>query len=143
MTQQTLGILKDDNGRRIVTSAFCCNGHSLISETNPYIDDLPTIHLKVRSSGIGETDLYLSPIQGDPRVIGGEGIRAGELLDILCPVCGVSFQLVAPCYCRHGTFVAIYLKPDCQYREAIVICNSWGCKHSFIKLESKIILSSL
>ncbi|NOZ13536.1 MAG: hypothetical protein GXO69_07800 [Acidobacteria bacterium] len=142
MTQQAFGILKDDNGRRIVVSAFCCNGHPLVSEENPCIDDLATIHLRVRST-TGETDLYLSPIQGDPRVMGGDQIPEGELLDVFCPVCGASFEAVAPCYCRHGMFIAIYLKPDCQYREAVVICNSWGCKHSFIKLESRIILSSL
>lgn len=136
------GILKDDNGRRIVTAAFCCNGHNLIADENPEIDGLSTIHLRVQSAASGETDIYLSPIQGDSRVSGGEDIAKDELLDISCPICGASFDVVAPCYCRHGMFIAIYLNPDCQYKEAIVICNSWGCKHSFMKLESRIILSS-
>ncbi len=143
MIRQVQGILKDDGGRRIITAAFCCNGHNLISDENPQIDSLPTIHLRVRSVSAGDVDIYLSPIQGDGRVKGGEGISRGELLGITCPVCGTSFEAVAPCYCRHGMFVAIYLKPDCRYRDAVVICNSWGCKHSFIKLESRIILSSL
>ncbi len=142
MTNQVQGILKDDSGRRIVTAAFCCNGHNLIDDKNPRIDGLSTIHLRVHSGTNGDTDIYLSPIQGDSRVIGGKEIPRDELLDISCPVCGTPFEVVAPCYCQNGMFVAIYLKPDCQYREAIVICNSWGCKHSFVKLESRIILSS-
>ncbi len=142
MSNQVQGILKDDSGRRIVTAAYCCNGHDLIVDENPLIDGLTTIHLRAQSATKGVVDLYLSPIQGDGRVKGGEGIPMDELLDIRCPVCGASFEVVAPCYCRHGMFVAIYLKPNCQYREAIVVCNSWGCKHSFVKLESRIILST-
>ena len=141
MVKEVRGILKDDSGRRIVTAAFCCNGHNLIGDENPRIDGLSTIHLRAHSGTAGEVDLYLSPIQGDGRVTGGDEIPQDELLDIVCPVCGTSFEVVAPCYCRHGMFVAIYLNPDCEYREAIVVCNSWGCKHSFIKLESRIILA--
>ncbi|NOY22627.1 MAG: hypothetical protein GXO70_03820 [Acidobacteria bacterium] len=142
MVKQVQGILKDDGGRRIITAAFCCNGHNLISDDNPKIDGLSTIHLRVHSASAGDVDIYLSPIQGDGRVKGGEDIPRDELLGITCPVCGTSFEVVAPCYCRHGMFVAIYLKQDCRYRDAVVVCDSWGCKHSFIKLESRIILSS-
>ncbi len=142
MVKEIRGILKDDSGRRIVTAAFCCNGHNLVDSANPKIDGVSTIHLLAHSLSAGDVDIYLSPIQGDSRVVGGEGILKDELLDLKCPVCGVSFEVVAPCYCRHGMFVAIYLKQDCRYQEAIVVCNSWGCKHSFVKLESRIILSS-
>ena len=135
-----LGIMKDEAGRRLVTSVFCCNGHALVDGENPRIDGLATIRLRVASQNT-ETDLYLSPIQGDGRIIGGEAFSDGELLQIQCPHCSALFDVVAPCYCHHGAFVALYLKPDCRYKDAVVICNSWGCKHSFIKLESSILLS--
>jgi len=134
------GIHKDDSGRRLVTSVFCCNGHPLIVPDNPSIDGLNTIHLRCNADG-SDSDIYLSAIQGDGRVIGGEGIEPGSLLRLTCPVCNAAFEVVAPCFCRSGVFVALYLNPDCRYREAVVVCNSWGCKHSFIKLESSILLS--
>lgn len=134
-------ILKDDAGRRIVTAVFCCNGHNLIHADSPVIDGLNTIHLRGLSDS-GTEDIYLSPIQGDGRITGGSCFTTGELLRIQCPFCRAEFDVVAPCFCRNGAFLALYLNPDCRYKDAVVICNSWGCKHSFIKLESSILLSS-
>ena len=124
-----------------MTAVFCCNGHNLIKDDNPAIDELNTIHVRAMSDS-GTDDLFLSPIQGDGRILGGSRFSEGDLLQVRCPTCGAAFDAVAPCFCRKGAFLALYLNPDCRYRDAVVICNSWGCKHSFIKLESSILLSS-
>ena len=134
------GIVKDDSGRRLVTGVYCCNGHPLVTSDNPSIDGLQTIRLRAMTES-GHSDIYLSPIQGDGRTVGGEHFSKGELLNLSCPRCGAAFEVLAPCYCRKGVFVALYLNPDCRHRESVVVCNSWGCKHSFIKLESSILLS--
>jgi len=130
-------ILAED-GKLVVTHAYCHNGHSLI-ETKVKISGFPSIKLRV-SDGKIEEIIYISAVQGDNVKKYEHGYPKNTLLVVSCPVCKEELDNISPCDCIKGSkFVAIYLNKKRSFSGCVGVCNSWDCYRSFMNTAWRII----
>jgi hypothetical protein len=125
------------DGRIYVTSAFCQNGHRLITNDTRF-DGLKGIKLLVHGKdkrGI----VIVSPIINDQRKDGpsfGEGTR----VRICCPTCHEELDQLVPCTCSQGAYRrAIYLTANPRDLGAIGICDTYGCPQSFVNADGELL----
>ncbi|MFH1223032.1 MAG: hypothetical protein V1647_01660 [Pseudomonadota bacterium] len=135
--EQNTGTLTDD-GKLIISEAYCHNGHRLIDE-EVKISKYPSIKLLV-SDGKNEEIINISAIEGDQQKKFKKGFANGTLLIISCPVCKEELDNIAPCDCIKGSkFVAIYLNKKRSFSTCLGVCNSWSCYRSFMGSAWRII----
>ncbi len=134
---QDQNVLTED-GRVVVTQAYCHNGHDLINN-DVKVSGYPSINLLL-SDGKSEQLVYISAIQGDNSKKFDTTYPEHTLLTVMCPVCKEELDNIAPCDCVKGSkFVAIYLNKKRNFSSCVGICNSWNCSRSFMGSAWRII----
>jgi hypothetical protein len=131
---KTKVIVKDKS--ILVTQAYCKNGHNLVRGEKVW-DGNKGITL-VGKIGNKRMNINLSPYQGDDRKILDGAIERGEILKLLCPECGVAFELFSPCKCG-ADIVYMYLTEELDARDSICICSRYGCRYSCLTSRGKIV----
>lgn len=120
----------------VIKSCYCQNGHSLISKRARF-NEYDGILLGVRS----KDQMYhiaVSPVFGEKiRVSLDIDLVDGELLDLVCPECGVNLPVYAVCECG-GVLKVMFLSQDADFLNCVGVCNRVGCRHSEIKNEGQL-----
>ena len=131
-------LLTTEDGKLIVTHAYCHNGHDLI-DNETKISGYPSIQL-LASDGKREELLHISAVQGENVKKFEKGFPKNTLLIISCPTCKEELDNISPCDCIKGSkFVAIYLNKKRSFSGCVGICNSWECYRSFMNTAWRII----
>jgi len=131
-------ILTED-GKVVVTQAFCHNAHDLINK-DVKVSGYPSINLLVSDDGKTEQMVYISAIQGDQVKKFDKPYKDNTLLTISCPICKEELDNIAPCDCIKGSkFVAIYMNKKRSFSGCVGVCNSWSCYRSFMGSAWRII----
>ena len=120
----------------VVTQAFGPDGSSLILPGPVMFDGHPAVTLLVCSEGREEL-VHLSPIHGDRRKLGMEGLSAGSRGTLLTPVTRQPLDLVSDD--PSGGFAAIYLTKRLAAGEAVLISPVWGRFASRILHDAELI----
>ena len=120
----------------VVTQAFGPDGSSLILPGPVMFDGHPAVTLLVRSEGREEL-VHLSPIHGDRRKIGMEGLAAGSRCELLTPFTRKPLDLVSDD--ASDGFAAIYLTKRLAAGEAVLISPIWGRFASRILHDAELI----
>ena len=137
MFEENENLLTED-GKLVVTTAYCHNGHSLI-DPKVEISGHPSIKLLV-SDGKREEIIHISAVQGDNVKKFDKDFPENSLLVISCPTCKEELDNIAPCDCIKGSkFVAIYFNKKRSFSGCVGICNSWNCYRSFMSTAWRII----
>lgn len=136
--EENTSTIMTEDGRLVVTRAYCHNGHELISN-EVKISGYPAIKLLI-SDGKEKEYVYISSVDADRSKKGGAGFKDNQLLTVACPVCEEELDNIAPCDCTKGSkFMAIYLNKKRSFTSCVGICNSWGCYRSFMNTAWRII----
>jgi len=120
----------------VVTQAFGPDGSSLILPGPVMFDGHPAVTLLVRSEGREEL-VHLSPIHGDRRKLGMEGLAVGSRCELLTPFTRKPLDLVSDD--ASGGFAAIYLTKRLAAGEAVLISPVWGRFASRILHDAELI----
>ena len=131
-------IVLNEDGKFVVTEAYCHNGHELMDPTVK-ISGYPSIKLLAISDDKKEY-INISAVENDHGKKGGKGFKEKELLTLACPVCEEELDNIAPCDCVRGSkFVAVYLNKKRSFSSCVGVCSSWGCYRSFMNSAWRII----
>jgi hypothetical protein len=122
--------LKDDV-LIIVNQAFGPGGDSLIGVSDVTFDGFPALSLLVRAAGREEL-VHLSPIHGDRRKVGMEGLPVGTKCELLCPVSKKPLPKVGHIGEGPAEYCAIYLTPRLEAGSTIYVSDVWDHHHSRI-----------
>lgn len=122
---------KEECKPEVITECYCPNRHNLVNAQSVF-REYNGIVLKVKCAG--KTGLlFLSPICGDKsRFSFDVELIEGELLEMSCLECGVSFPVYGPCDCG-GEYITLFLSKDLDYTNCIGICTRVGCNNSWMK----------
>jgi len=123
----------------VINQAFGPTGASLMTREVKF-DDYPAIMLRIRSDGRDEC-VYLSPIHGDARKIGLEGLEPGTKCELLCPVTGEPLDKVGRILEGGGEaeYCALYLTPKLERGSMVYVSDVWGHLHSRIVDDNELI----
>ncbi len=114
----------------VIENCFCPNGHSLISHKVDF-NGFKGIALKIQKE---EEDglVAFSPIWGDKsRFVLDIEIKHGEIMDFMCPECGVTLPIKNTCPCG-ATYVILYANEHANISDSVNFCNRAGCYEAFI-----------
>ena len=121
----------------VIKQCFCPNGHNLVSEQAVF-DTFNGIMVKVKKGG-AEGLVALNPVYGlKHRVTIGIKLDKDELLEVLCPECGVAMPVYSACSCG-GSLVALFLEPDADFTNSVLICNRVDCHNAQIRLHNEMV----
>ena len=121
----------------VIKQCFCLNGHNLVSEQAVF-DTFNGIMVKVKKGG-AEGLVALNPVYGlKHRVSIGIKLVKDELLEVLCPECGVAIPVYSACSCG-GSLVALFLEPDADFTNSVLICNRVDCHNAQIRLHNEMV----
>jgi hypothetical protein len=120
----------------VVTKAYGPAGDSLVGLSDVTFDGHPAVTLKVRA-GEREGLVHLSPIHGDRRKLGMEGLAVGSRCELLTPFTRKPLDLVSDD--ASGGFAAIYLTKRLAAGEAVLISPVWGRFASRILHDAELI----
>lgn len=121
-----------------VTRAFGPDGSSLILPDPILFDGCAAVTLLVRADGREEL-VHLSPLLGDRRKLGMEGLPLGTVCELLTPETRVPLDLVETGESSAGRFAAIYLSPRLAEGEAVLISPVWGRVSSRILHDAELL----
>ncbi len=137
-TQSNVAVKEqDEDVSIIVTQLFGPNGDNLVGISDVTFDGYPAFSLLVKS-GDKEGLVHLSPIHGDDRKVGLEGIAAGSRCELFCPVSKKPLDRLGVMD-DGNVYFAIYLTKDLSKGELVAISNIWGDYHSRIIDGSELI----
>jgi hypothetical protein len=120
----------------VIKQCYCPNGHKLVNDQAVF-DGFNGIMLKVRKEG-KEGLVALNPVYGlKHRVAIGITLVNDELLDIVCPECGITLPAYASCSCG-GNLIALFLEEKPDFINAVLICNRVDCPNAQIRLHDEI-----
>lgn len=120
----------------VVTQAFGPDGSSLILPDPVLFDGHPAVTLLVYAEGREEL-VHLSPIHGDRRKVGMEGLVFGSPCRLFTPVTRQPLDMVSDDL--SGGFAAIYLTKRLAAGEAVLISPIWGRFASRILHDAELI----
>jgi hypothetical protein len=117
----------------VVNAVYCPNGHNLISVDHE-VSGFPGIEVRFSGRRSGQGLLSLSALFGDTSYCVLEGsVDPDEPLDLSCPHCGVSLDVLASCPCSDDAVtVMAYLYPRKDPHQAIAFCNVLSCPNSAV-----------
>ncbi len=115
----------------VVTQAYGPAGDNLVGLSDVEFDGHPAVAVKVDAAGQSGI-VYLSPIHGDARKSGLQGIPAGTVCALSCPVSGRPLDRVGSVEGGQGEYFAIYLTEKLSEGEMVAISNVWDDFHSRI-----------
>ena len=122
----------------VVNQAYGPGGESLM---NPEVtfDGYPAVSLLVRTPDT-EGFVHLSPIHGDRRKQGIEGIAPGTKCQLLCPESKTPLDMIGKVIeGGDADYHAIYLTPKLERGSMIYISDVWGHHHSRIVDNNELI----
>jgi hypothetical protein len=123
-------VRRHHDGRLYLPSAYCQNGHKLMSD-DARIDGLRGIKLLVKN-GEERHIIIASPFINDQRKE-GPNFPEGTKVVMCCPVCQEELEQLVPCTCAPGAYRrAIYLTPNPKDIGAVGVCEAFGCPQSFV-----------
>ena len=123
----------------VVTRAFDGHGNQLVRPDNDGFDDFPGVELWVETpDGVAGT-VTLSPIHGDSRRAGRTDIAPGTPCVVRGAKGAPPLQREDDCACGNGTYLRIFLSPQLEKGETVLICNVWGCHRSRIIDNSELL----
>ena len=121
-----------------VTRAFGPDGSSLILPDPILFDGFAAVTLLVRAAGREEL-VHLSPLLGDRRKLGMEGLAAGTVCELLTPETRQPLDLVETGDDGTVRFAAIYLSSRLAEGEAVLISPVWGRVSSRILHDAELL----
>lgn len=123
----------------VVSQAFGPTGENLVGVTDVKFDGNPAITLMVRS-GDREELVHLSPIHGDGRKKGLEGLAIGSKCELLCAVSKKPLDRIGKVVDNgDAEYFAIYLTPKLDRGSTIYISDVWGHHHSRVVDNNELI----
>lgn len=121
----------------VIGQCFCPNGHNLVTDQAVF-DGLNGIMVKVRNAG-REGFVALNPVYGlKHRISLSINLVHDELLEILCPHCGVALPVYSSCTCG-GNLVSLFLDEKSDFTNSVLICNRVDCPNAQIRLHNEIV----
>ena len=129
----------DDEVVVIVTHAFGPTGESLMGVGDVQFDGFPAITVGVRAAGRDEL-VHLSPIHGDRRKVGMDGLAPGTKCELYCPRSGKRLD-AARHASEHGEadLFAIYLTPRLSQGELVAVSDVWDHYYSRVMNDFELI----
>jgi len=125
----------------IVTQLFGPKGNNLIGVSDVTFDGYPAFSLLVKAEG-KEGLVHLSPIQGDDRKVGMEGLKAGTKCELFCSVSGEPLEKLEDVPENLNTeYFTLYLTKDLSLSSSISISNQWDHYHSRVVDNNDLISS--
>ncbi|MCA9704941.1 MAG: hypothetical protein KDK70_03715 [Myxococcales bacterium] len=115
----------------VVNQAYGPRGDQLVGISEVAFDGFPALTLRVRALGRDEL-VHLSPIHGDRRKQGMEGLPDGTKCEVLCPVSGEPLPRLGRIGDSEAEYCAIYLTPKLDEGSMIFVSDTWGHHHSRI-----------
>lgn len=123
----------------VVSQAFGPTGENLVGVSDVTFDGFPALSLLVRS-GDREELVHLSPIHGDRRKLGLDGLAAGSKCELLCPVSKKPLDRIGKVVeDGDAEYFAIYLTPKLDRGSTIYVSDVWGHHHSRIVDNNELI----
>ncbi len=123
----------------VVSQAFGPTGENLVGVSDVTFDGFPALSLLVRS-GDREDMVHLSPIHGDGRKQGFEGLAPGSKCELLCPVSKKPLDRIGKVVDDgDAEYFAIYLTPKLDRGSTIYVSDVWGHHHSRIVDNNELI----
>jgi len=121
----------------VIKQCFCPNGHDLVSDRAVF-DNFNGIMLKVRR-GQEEGHVALNPVYGlKHRISIGIKLEKNDLLEVLCPECGVAIPEFSSCSCG-GKLVALFLESRADFTNSVLICNRVDCHNAQLRLQNELV----
>lgn len=117
----------------VVNAVYCPEGHNLVSVQHE-VSGFPGIAVRFHGRKSGKGFLSLSALFGDTSYCVIEGNPdPDEPLELSCPHCGTSLDVLASCPCRNDAVtVMCYLYPRKDPHQAIAFCNVLSCPNSAV-----------
>lgn len=115
----------------VVNQAFGPGGDNLVGMSDVTFDGHPALSLLVRA-GDREELVHLSPIHGDPRKQGMDGLAEGTKCELLCPVSKKPLARLGAIGSSDAEYCAIYLTERLDEGSMIYVSDTWGHHHSRI-----------
>lgn len=129
----------DDDVTVIVSQAFGPGGDSLMGIEGAAFDGFPAVCLLVRAGGREEV-VQLSPIHGDGRKRGLDGLADGTKCELLCPVTKKPLDKIGKVFDdSDAEYFAVYLTKKLDKGSTIYVSDVWGHHHSRIVDNNELI----
>lgn len=123
----------------VVSQAFGPTGENLVGVSDVTFDGFPALSLLVRS-GDREEMVHLSPIHGDRRKQGLDGLPNGAKCELLCPVSKKPLDRIGKVVDDgEAEYCAIYLTTRLDRGSTIYVSDVWGHHHSRIVDNNELI----
>ncbi len=118
----------EEQGKVVVTEAYCQNGHSLISDVK--INEQNGLNfIYTNQDGQKEAEIVISAVVGDRTKVNLDQTTFDqeEIVKILCPTCRNDLPVLFMCECNAPIYL-IYLDKRTNPRHAQSFCSRIGCK---------------
>jgi hypothetical protein len=123
-------IVVEDDVKIVIHQAYGPKGDSLVGLDDIRFDGHPAITIGVRA-GDRDERVHLSPIHGDARKVGMNGLANGVKCELYCPVSGEPLTYVGAVEDgSEATYHAIYLSEKLSDGQSVMLSNVWGHYHS-------------
>ncbi|MCU0370648.1 MAG: hypothetical protein MUC31_04485 [Bacteroidales bacterium] len=121
----------------VIKQCYCPNGHNLVTDQADF-DGFSGIVLKVRKPG-QEGLVALNPVYGlKHRIAMNVKLVHDELLEILCPECGVALPVYSECSCG-GSLVTLFLGDPVDFTNSVLVCNRVDCQNAQIRVHNEMV----
>ncbi len=115
----------------VVNQAYGPKGDNLVGVGDVRFDGFAAVTVLVRAADREEL-VHLSPIHGDGRKQGMEGLAEGTKCQLLCPISKEPLPVVGKVDEGTAEYCAIYLTPKLDDGSTIYVSDTWGHHHSRI-----------
>lgn len=122
----------------VVNQAYGPKGDPIVGVGDVTFDGFPAVTVRVRADGRDEL-VHLSPIHGDRRKQGMEGLAEGTKCELLCPVSGEPLEKVGKIGNSEAEYCALYLTPKLDEGSMIYVSDTWGHHDSRIVDDNEMI----
>ncbi len=122
----------------VVNQAYGPDGDNLVGISDVEFDGFGAVTLLVRA-GDREELVHLSPIHGDSRKQGMEGLADGTKCELLCPVSNKPLPVSGWVGADGIEYSAIYLTPKLEAGSSIFVSSTWGHRRSAIVDDHELI----
>jgi len=122
----------------VVNQAYGPRGDQLVGISDVTFDGFPALTVRVRADGRDE-QVHLSPIHGDRRKQGMDGLADGTKCEVLCPVSGQPLPRLGKVGKGDAEYCAIYLTTKLEEGSMIYLSDTWGHHHSRVVDDNEMI----
>lgn len=117
----------EDQGKVVITEAYCQNGHSLKSDVK--INEQNGLSfIYTNTENTKESEIVISAVVGDKTKVNLDTIKFDkeEIVKVLCPTCRNELPVLFMCECNAPIYL-IYLDKRNNPRHAQSFCSRIGC----------------